>query len=252
MGRVGREKVDHLETLMLQSIETFLGADEIAAIDASLARAYPSMGMFGGQHRVTSIHALAGLSAREAASVYEPCGRVEVTVLPDAVTAVLDQALENHMPAIRRQFRSVTHRDAWTYIEYGDTQHIEPHLDFPLDEAQPYTTKVCGISILLHSAASGGEFCIHSCGSDLLWSRKGRETVIPQSMNPATACFREMPKTCWRANQRVGTAILYGSHVIHSTAPVVSGRARKIIGFLHSTERPYGSLHRLSAGGVLS
>jgi hypothetical protein len=252
MGVASKGGIEHLETLMLQSIEGFVTSEEIATLDALLLEAYPALSEYEVQNRATSIHVVAGLSAREAAAVYEPHGRIEVAVLPEEITALLDQALERNAVSIRRQFPSVTHRDAWTYVEYGEQQHVAPHLDFAKDEAAPGTIKVCGISILLQPAARGGEFCIHSCGSPLLWSERDGESVIAPDMSPKDAGFRSLPKTCWRADQQAGAAILYGSQVIHSTTPVVTGRARKIIGFLHCSDLSNGSLHRLSAGARLS
>jgi len=80
-----------LQALMLHSIEGFVSAHEIAAIDAHLAAAFPCTTDYEVPHRQSSIHVVDGLSVQQAARVYEPAGRVEVTKLPDAVLQLLDR-----------------------------------------------------------------------------------------------------------------------------------------------------------------
>ncbi|HEU5320371.1 MAG TPA: 2OG-Fe(II) oxygenase [Methylomirabilota bacterium] len=232
VGATARADVRRLETLMVHSVEGFLSGAETRRLLALMDGAVPDPTVFAAPRRTTSIHAIRGMTRRAAAGVYEPRGRIEVVGLPGPATALLDAALERHAAAVRRSFPSLHRCEGWVYVEYGVGQHIRPHVDFARDDTDPRRRKVAGVTLLLHPADAGGEFTVYTCGADALWERGRRGLSIPQRLGPESPEFRALATTPWTVRQRPGTAVFYGAHVIHGTARVRRGRARKIIGFL--------------------
>jgi hypothetical protein len=221
-----------LETLMVHSVEEFLTAPEINCLMSHLSEAPAHLNNFAAKGRADSIHEIRGRTREEAADIYEPFGRLEITELPPAVVVLLDEALERHADAIRRNFPSLRRRDSWVYVEYGVGQYIVPHVDFIQDQSDRERRKVAGVSLLLEQPEEGGEFLIYTCGADALWESGLEGPLIPERLSPENHQFLDLHKTSWVTRQQAGTAIFYGAQVIHGTAPVARGHARKIIGFL--------------------
>lgn len=182
-------------------------------------------------------------------AAYEPHGRVEITPLPATAEKILADAVDRALPAVRRVFPSARRGEAWTYLEYGPDQHITAHIDHPV-EVQPESAgrsnepaeigeveiaddgaHVVGLSILLSDDFEGGDFVLETSSSPELW-RDDRPEFTREGADHTSDWFPAVATTKWRARPSLGTAVLYGTQLIHGTDPVRQGCAKKIIGFL--------------------
>lgn len=227
--------MERWETLMPYSLEGFLRPDEVAAVcremDGVKERLAADSLVAGVNGR--SVHSIRGLGVVETVAVYEPEGRVEVTELPGSVHEVLETAFERRLPDIRRAYGSVRRSDCWMYVEYGPDQFITPHIDYPHNESRPERPKVTGINVLLNDDFTGGEFYVETTGARDLWHEgDDGQARVREGANYHSDWFRELPRTRWTARPGSGTALLYGTQLVHGTLPVTSGRVRKVLGFL--------------------
>lgn len=230
------------ETLTVHSVEGFLTNEETAELtivmDVLLGRdgaeCYDSA-------RQNTLHAIPGHTLAEAMAVYEPAGRVEVTELPRRAEAILAHASERALPTIRRVMPSITSWRPWTYVEYGPGQHITAHADGIAPAPGSWPRQIAGISVVLASACRGGGFYVDTTGSDALWAThlpdSGQGYAAAMSLahdgaDNSSPWFRAMPRTRWTVHPGPGTALLYGSQLIHGTDPVIHGRERKVISWL--------------------
>lgn len=220
------------QTLLAYSVEEFLLPEEIRSIARSMQRFMESEDRdFRAGADSRSVHRIDGRDTAEAVAVYEPAGRIEVTDVPPEVIAILDDAFARTLPRIRRAYPSVSKRDCWIYLEYGVDQHITAHADYAENEDRPDQPKIAGLSIVLNDDFEGGEFFIETTASSDIWQPEGGDRIVPGA-NESSDWFRSMPRTRWVARPKAGTALMYGSQLIHGTTPIRSGRARKIIGFV--------------------
>lgn len=185
------------------------------------------------RHRTRSVHSIEGLDLQEVKQVYEPAGRLESEAVPTEVRTLLDQRVAERMPTIRRNFPDGQALDPWIYVSYGPGQHITPHVDYPNNESTPGTYKICGISLALNEDFTGGEFFIETHSEPDFWIRPGRPRP---GADMSSEWFRVLPRTRWRTGQAAGSAVLYGSCLVHGTEPVVSGRVHKLLTFVVSQD----------------
>lgn len=230
------------ETLAIHSIEGFLGPREVKDLDIAMTNLLAREGARRyDADRAATMHEVPGLSAQQAMTVYEPRGRIEVTELPDEVTAVLDAAMRAALPAIIRVIPSITTWRPWTYVEYGPGQHITPHVDGIAPNPGTWPRQISGMSVLISPADDGGDFAVETTGSPRLWAsdRTPHASGYDASMlfahdgaDNSSPWFRTLPRTRWSVNSARGTALLYGSQLTHGTDPVVTGRCRKFLNWL--------------------
>ncbi|WP_394849966.1 hypothetical protein LZC95_21235 [Pendulispora brunnea] len=227
------------ETLATHSVEGFLSDDEIAKVLSSMdtlkERLRPDELQAGlnGQ----TVHNLGplALNAKQTVSVFEPNGRVELSQLPESVLDLLDTAFYRRIEDIRRVYPSVAWAREWTYVEYGPGQLITSHVDSVGLPGNVAPRKAGAFSITLADDFTGGEFYVESCGSEQVW--------MPNAASPRTVpfaaynndWFRSIPKTRWTTRASKGTALFWGSQLIHGTNPVKSGVAKKILGFIEAS-----------------
>lgn len=234
------------ETLTTHSVEGFLSPAELeqaaTAIDDVLAAA-GSHRFDGG--RTSTMHEIPGLTAVQAMAVFEPAGRIEITDLPEPVTAILDRATARAMQAIRRAMPSVTALRPWTYVEYRAGQHITPHADGIAPDPHGWPRQIGGIGVPVGHAEAGGDFYVETTGAPDIWAATNLVeapgyasgmSIVHDAADDSSDWFRRLPRTRWTVRPRAGDAVLYGSQLTHGTEPVLSGRARKFISWL-ITER---------------
>lgn len=219
-----------IETLLPYSIEGFLDAPAIARVLAGirqLVEAAPSGALQAGAGG-RSVHTFSGaLGGTNPAAVFEPAGRIEVNVLPEEIRALLDDAFYRRIEDVRRVYPSATWPRGWTYVEYRAGQLCTPHAD-----SASGGRNVAACNVLLDDGFTGGEFFIETCGSPQLWMPGG--AVLGPWSTYNNEWFRAMPKTRWTTRPVKGTAVLYGSQLIHGTQPVIDGVARKVICWIES------------------
>ncbi|MGW7459027.1 2OG-Fe(II) oxygenase [Streptomyces sp. NPDC054797] len=232
------------ETLGVHSFEGFLtpaAMNDLAQImDRTLADR-------GRQHfdaeRRSSIHEIPGHTTAEAQAVYEPAGRVEVTIIPGEAAALLDHALAEVLPRIRQALPSVSGHRPWMYLEYGPGQHITPHADGIAPDPHTRPRQIAAATVTLDTPHNGGAFYVETTGSTALWSSiapaaatgyQSSMRFIHDGADNSSPWFRTMPRTRWTTSPAPGTLTAFGSQLIHGTEPVETGRVRKFLTLLVS------------------
>lgn len=222
-----------LETLMVYSIENFLYESEVKSILNTInsmvskeENTFYEAGING-----KSVHSIEGYDVKEVVEFFEPNGRKEIIDLPETVITRLDNAFERNKESIKRAYPTADCPDCWIYLEYEEDQYITPHVDYPHNESRPENIKITGINILLDSQAEGGEFYIETCGTNDIWENNELKPSINYSSNDFK---RNIKRTRWVAQQEIGTALFYGTNLIHGTNPNKKGKVRKIVGFITS------------------
>ncbi|WP_201295308.1 MULTISPECIES: 2OG-Fe(II) oxygenase [Nocardia] len=238
------------ETLTVGSVEDFLTISESAALeelmDRFLREAHNGDARdIYDQRRLSSIHEIPGHDTAVAMATYEPSGRVEITDIPDDAETLLQAAFTRVRARLERILPSVTSCRPWTYVEYGPGQHITPHLDGIAPDPRAWPRQIAGISVIIGTRCEGGEFFVETTSSASLW-----KPAIPSPVpgyEPAMAFahdgadnsspwFAAMPRTRWCTAPAPGTALLYGSQLVHGTTPVRTGRSRKFISWLFADQ----------------
>lgn len=231
------------ETGTVGSVEGFLAPDErvrlAKVMDTFLTDEERARFDTG---RTTSIHEIPGHSHAQAMAVYEPAGRVEVPQIPAEAERVLQNAFDRARPALSRVMPSITTCRPWTYVEYGPGQHITGHLDGIASDPLAWPRQIAGISVVIIEAESGGAFYVESSSSDRLWNTRVEDGaahgyadgmwLAHDGADHSAAWFTHMPRTRWSVSSLPGTALLYGSQLIHGTEPVIRGRVAKFISWL--------------------
>ncbi len=230
------------ETLTIHSVEGFLAPSEVTDLDKAMTGLLARKG--AGRYdvdRAATMHEIPGLSAQQAMTIYEPRGRIEITNLPDEVTAILDAALRTALPAITRVLPSITAWRPWTYVEYGPGQHITPHVDGIAPDPASWPRQIAGMSVLISAADDGGDFAVETTGSPRLWATDAPPSacgydasisIAHDGADNSSPWFRALPRTRWTVHPTPGTALLYGSQLTHSTDPVLTGHCRKFLNWL--------------------
>jgi len=231
------------ETVTIGSVEGFLGAEErsrLATVMGAFLATEP--GNRFGDGRTTSIHEVPGQSHQQAMAVYEPAGRVEVPQIPAEAEKLLQDAFGRARPALSRVMPSITACRPWTYVEYGPGQHITGHLDGIAPDPLAWPRQIAGISVVISEAEDGGAFYVESSSSDRLWNIRLDEAtrhgyadgmwLARDGADHSAGWFAQMPRTRWSVTPAPGTALLYGSQLIHGTEPVTCGRVAKFISWL--------------------
>lgn len=228
------------ETLAISSIEHFLTPSEIERVIALVDdhKAGVPDALWRATGRAKSVHTVPGLSREATMAAYEPAGRVELEPVPTGVRDILGEAVERWLPALHRVVPSVSNGGEWIYLEYAQGQFITSHVDYAIDmlthpdgSLGHADAHVCGISLALTDDHSGGEFFVETSGASELW-REDHPHLIADGADHTSVWFPRTECTRWTAHSAVGTALLYGSQVIHGTLPVSGGVAKKIVGFL--------------------
>lgn len=223
------------ESMMIHSVESFLRAEEVSVV-LSLVDAIMSSRPAAELQAAASgksVHAHAKLDARQVAAVFEPEGRVEIHDLPAAAIETLDAAFFRNIDSIRRVYPSATWPRSWTYVEYASGQLCTEHAD---GLGAGYNVAAC--NVLLADGFTGGEFFVDTTGSEQLWLPS--ENRLGPASTYSNAWFRAIPKTRWTSAPAVGTAMFYGSQLVHGTLPVRSGTARKVLCWIEA-DSPLGT-----------
>lgn len=218
------------QSLLPYSIESFISgedADRILSLIEQYKREHP--------HRLTaamtgrSVHVADALTLEETVAMYEPQGRIEIAEedLPRGIADIVERAYLAHIEDVRRAYPSASWLYGFSYVEYGPGQYFTPHAD-------GFTSVQCaGLGVTLSDDFTGGEFCVETCGSNRLWVAEpdGASSLAPGA-EAGSEWFRDLPRTRWSMSPRRGVAVFYGSALVHSSKPVITGRLQKILAFL--------------------
>lgn len=119
----------------------------------------------------------------------------------------------------------------WFYVEYNTGQYITAHIDRVAPSPTTTPRQLAGVSVLLNDDFEGGPFFVETAGSDALWSEDavGDLTFVHEGADLSAPWFTAVPRTRWLTAPAAGTALLYGSQLIHGTLPVTRGTVRKLI-----------------------
>jgi hypothetical protein len=237
------------ETITIGSVEGFLDTEERAQLASHMDTFLDDTARARfGTARTTSIHEIPGHTTDQAMAVYEPAGRVEVPHLPDETEKLLQGAFDRARPALARLMPSITTCRPWTYIEYGPGQHITGHLDGIAPDPLAWPRQIAGISVVITPAQAGGGFFVESTSSDRLWDTPPADLtahgyahgmrLAHDGADHSADWFTPMPRTRWSVTPAPGTALLYGSQLIHGTEPVLHGRVAKFISWLIAEPAP--------------
>ncbi|MFD8994159.1 hypothetical protein [Streptomyces abikoensis] len=218
------------ETLVLQTVEDFLVADELSHLRKVMAEERQATG-------------------------WVPRHPAEVVPAPAAAQEVLRQATERALPVIRRVMPSVGAAAPWGYTELGTGERVPTHLDgIPRPSVAP--RRIGRLRVVLDEADDGGDFYVETTSSGSVWT--GELASEAEGFQPGTALTHRLPhapgpdthqhdaepawlrgarRTRWTTEAGAGVAVAYGAQVIHGVSSVRAGRVRKFVTDLLDTGR---------------
>jgi hypothetical protein len=218
--------------LTIHSLEEFLSDKEIKLILRRVeafkkTRPLPALQAGAGGKTVHHLPSF-GLGGAQAARVFSPQGRIEISLGPELpeLRDLLENAFFRRIEDVRRVYPSAVWPRGWTYVEYGPKQLCTGHADGSFGGSQ-----VGACSVRLDEGTVGGEFYVDTCGSEQLWTDNGELLLSTLYDNE---WFKALPKTRWLAQPARGTALFWGSHLIHGTQPIVRGTSKKIIAWIEA------------------
>ena len=179
-----------------------------------------------GGRRQESVHEIPDHTARQAAEVYEPNGRIECTDIPPEAEKLLEEILIRSLPSIRYAYPDAVRDNGWFYVEYGEGQYVNPHVDYHGRIGDPWPGVLATVSLTVRGAEAGGQFFVESSGDASIWEEPH---VARRGLDWSTPSFREQRRVRWTASQQAGDMVIWGSQVVHGTAPVQAGRACKFL-----------------------
>jgi hypothetical protein len=186
-----------------------------------------SDGMFVvGGRREASVHEIPDHTSREAAAVYEPNGRIECTELPSEVQAILQEIFAKNLPSMQYAYPDAVRNNGWFYAEYGPSQFVNPHVDYHGRIGDPWPGVLATVSLSVCNAEAGGQFFVESSGDASVWEEPH---VARRGLDWSTPSFRKQRRVRWTAQHEPGDMLIWGSQVIHGTAPVQTGRSCKFL-----------------------
>ena len=217
-----KNKIAHPETLSIHSIENFISSDDTNNL---LLICKKELSEYKGEFN--TVHPSDEFSKDEAVKIYEPNGRSELGTLSPDIYKILDMAIHRNLPSIQTIFPNVKRVLPWNYVEYNSNQYCTSHVDY-IDKTELNEIIYAGIGVMLQCPDEGGELYVETCGSpDFILN----DEVAP-NLNYSNNEFINMPRSKWTVNQPIGTAILYGTQIIHGTNPVKKGKCCKLISWL--------------------
>lgn len=221
---------------MIHSVEsacTTFEANALLQLMAAFIKGSPDAFLAGGKMDA-SIHDIPGHTAREAAAVYEPNGRIECTMLPPEAVKLLDDIFADNIEAIQYAFPEAVRNNGWVYLAYGPGQFVNPHVDYHGRIGDPWPGVLGTLSLSVRTAEVGGEFFVESSGDGAVWESP---LVARRGLDWSSPSFREQRRIRWTAQHAPGDMLLWGSQVIHGTMPVGAGQAAKFLTQLLSAEQ---------------
>ncbi|MEV2253825.1 hypothetical protein AB0I94_25145 [Streptomyces sp. NPDC050147] len=178
---------------------------------------------------------------------WQPRHQAEILLAPVAAQDILQDATRRALPAIRRTMPSISAAAPWAYTELTAGQEVPTHLD-GIPDPGTAPRRLGRIGVVLDDAEAGGDFYIETTSSPGIWT--GEEVGEGEGFMPSTPLTHRLPhasepgaprhasaptwlegarRTRWTTDARAGTAVAYGSQVIHGVSPVRAGRLRKFV-----------------------
>lgn len=217
------------ETLALQTVEEFLTADALTQLRKIM-------------------------DSEQEATGWTPRFQADVVPVPAQAEDILQSAVTRALPAIRRALPSIRAAAPWHYTELTSGHAVPTHLDgIPAPGVAP--RRLGRIGVVLADADSGGDFYVETTAADSVWT--GAYAGEAEGFLPGTPLSHRLPhaaepegphatgavgphaaepawltgarRTRWITDARAGTAVAYGSQVIHGVLPVRAGRLRKFV-----------------------
>jgi hypothetical protein len=186
-----------------------------------------------GGRRDVSVHEIPGHTAREAAALYEPNGRIECTELPPEAEKILEGIFSRNLPSIRYAFPEAVRNNGWFYAEYGIGQFVNPHVDYHGRIGDPWPGVLATVSLSVRNADADGRFFVESSGDGSVWEEP---RIARRGLDWSTPSFRDQRRVRWVAQHEPGDMLIWGSQVIHGTTPVRAGRSCKFLTQLLAAE----------------
>jgi 2OG-Fe(II) oxygenase superfamily len=186
-----------------------------------------------GGRRDASVHEIPGHTARAAAAVYEPNGRIECTELPVAVEKILKDIFYRNLPSLQYAFPDAARNNGWFYVEYETGQFVNPHVDYHGRLGDPWPGIMATISLSVRNADEGGQFFVESSGDGSIWEQP---RIARRGLDWSTPSFRDQRRVRWTAQHEPGDMLVWSSQVIHGTKPVRVGRSCKFLTQLLAAE----------------
>ena len=186
-----------------------------------------------GVRRDASVHEIPGHTAREAAGLYEPNGRIECTEIPQEAEKILEEIFSRNLLSIQYAFPEASRNNGWFYVEYGVSQYVNPHVDYHGRIGDPWPGVLGTVSLTVRSADADGRFFVESSGDGSVWQEP---RVARRGLDWSTPSFREQRRVRWLAQSEPGDMLIWGSQVIHGTTPVGAGRSCKFLTQLLTAE----------------
>lgn len=206
------------ETLAIQTIEGFLGEEDI--------------------ERLCKIMDEALLTAD-----WQPRDGGDLMHVPPEAEDILQNAFAAALPAIRRSMPSIAAAVRFGYTEVRAGQSVPVHLDGIHNPHQP-PRRIGRFGVTIADADEGGEFYVATTGSPTPWT--GTVLGEDDGYSPGTPLAHrldheatrasgepnwvaDVPQTRWICQAPAGVAVAYGAQLIHGITPVTSGLLRKFV-----------------------
>jgi hypothetical protein len=200
-------------------------ADDLLHLMESLIKGSRGIYEVGGR-RTVSVHEIPGHTAREAAELYEPNGRIECTDLPPEAGKILDDIFNRNLPSIQYAFPEAARNNGWYYVEYGAGQFVNPHVDYHGRIGDPWPGVLATVSLSVRNADADGQFFVESSGDGSVWEEP---RIARRGLDWSSPSFRDQRRVRWLAQHERGDMLIWGSQVIHGTTPVRAGHSCKFL-----------------------
>ncbi|MEU3356411.1 hypothetical protein [Streptomyces sp. NPDC037389] len=208
------------ETLITHSVEDFLTAEEIDRLN-KLVDAH-----------LDEVPWTVARAAR-----YE-----ELFPVPE-VQDVLAEAARRALPAVRRVAPSLAGCTSWGMYQGAVGDRVPPHLHGVDRHAFDGPRRVARLAVVVRAADRGGDFFVDTTSSASVWcggEAEPQETDFAVGMHftrrpgpghgvQEADWLAGTPRARWTVVAPVGTAVVYGTQLVHGVTPVVRGTLRKFV-----------------------
>lgn len=163
--------------------------------------------------------------------LYEPKGRTHV-VASLATNRFLDRIAYASLSLLASWLPGDFVLTPWYLFSYREGQFIIPHADGAEYPTDPSRRQLAALSIWLDCPDEGGQFYVATCPFSNDWTHRDGEP-LRVGLDPMSSNYDYSAAPRWHlSNFPAGSAVLFGSEVVHGTEPVIRGSALKALSFL--------------------